>query len=150
MLGSAVTFQPQLGAVAGGPLTVSYAGAPADLFGQCSEVPVAPFADFPMSGPPSYPQFVSGAFTPFPNQWTLTFSEGITVEPPIFNPRVWRTKLGPVTKFASAVTIGFGQVVLRDPAFNALDDTVVFTGGPPDWTDAEGDPIQAFSHALPS
>lgn len=149
VLGSAVTFTPTLGAMQGGPLTVSYAATPPDLFGECSDVPVAPFVDYPMAGPPSYPQFVSGAFTPFPNQWTLTFSEGITVEPPAFNPRVWRTRLGPIVKFASTVSIGFGKVVLRDPAFSALDDTVVYAGGPPDWTDAEGDPIQAFSHALP-
>jgi hypothetical protein len=150
VFGPAVTFTPTIGALEGGPLTVSYAASPPDLFGECSAVPVAPFADFPMAGPVSYPRFVSGVFSLFPNQWTLTFSEPITAEPPVPSPRVWRTKLGPLTKFASTVAILGGTVQIRDPAFSALDDTVILSRQPPDWTDAEGDPIQAFTHALPS
>lgn len=150
VLGSAVTFTPTIGGMEGGPLTVSYAATPPDLFGECSAVPVAPFVDFPMAGPPSFPRFVSGSFQPLPAQWRLTFSEPITVEPAAFDPRVWRTKLGFLTKLATSVVIAGGLVVIRNPAFSALDDTVAFIGGPPDWTDAEGHPIQAFSHALPS
>lgn len=150
VLGSAVTLTPQLGALDGGPLTISYAATPPDLVGQCSLVPVAPFVDFPMSGPTSFPQFVQGTFQPLIKRWDLQFSEPITVEPPAFDPRVWRTKLGFLTKLAVNVTIAGGSVQITNPAFTALDDTVVYTGGPPDWTDAEGDPIQAFTHALPS
>lgn len=150
ILGSAVTFNPELGGISGGPLTVSYSPPPWDLLGQCSLVRVQPFADFPMSGPPSYPQFVQGVFQPLIKRWDLQFSEPITVEPPAFDPRVWRTKLGPLTKLALNVTIAGGWVQLHNPGFTALDDTVVYLGGPPDWTDAEADPIQAFSHALPS
>lgn len=148
--GSAVTFTPQLGAMEGGPLVVSYTPPPRDLVGQCSLVPVEPFVDFPMSGPSSFPQFVSGVFEPLTSDWFLTFSEPITVEPAIFDPRVWRTKLGFITKLALDVQLSGGTVRLINPAFAAGDDTVVYQGGPPDWTDAEGDPIQAFSHALPS
>ena len=148
--GAAVTFTPTLAAMQGGPLAVSYAATPSDLFGECSGVPVAPFVDFPMHGPPSYPQFVSGSFDVPQSAWYLTFSEPITTAPASFNPAIWRTKLGPVTKFASAVSVVAGLIRIADPSFSALDDTVVYTRQPPDWTDAEGDPVQVFSHALPA
>lgn len=150
VLGSAVTFTPTLGAMQGGPLTVSYAATPPDLYGQCSDVPVSPFADFPMTGPPSYPQFVSGSFDVPQSAWYLTFTEPITAGPPVFNPAIWRTKLGPITKFATTVTVIGGLIRIADPSFSALDDTVVYTRQPPDWTDAEGHPVQVFTHPLPS
>jgi hypothetical protein len=134
----------------GGPLTVSYAATPPDVVGLCSDVPALPFADYPMSGPPSYPQFISGFYDPPLTEWYLTFSEPITLQPPIFDPRVWRTRLGPLTKYAQWVRLSVGSIVIGSPTFSPLDDTVVYTGGPPDWADAEGDPVQAFSHALPA
>lgn len=150
ILGTAVTFTPTLGAIDGGPLQVSYAASPPDLVGRCSLVPVAPFVDFPMSGPPSFPQFVNGIWDVPTQRWVLFFSEPITVQPPAFDPRVWRVKQGPLRKFASTVQLQGGRVLLGGLLFNGLEDTLIYQGGPPDWTDAEGDPIQAFTHALPS
>lgn len=103
-----------------------------------------------MTRTPTPPTFVSGVFAAFPDQWTLTFSEPITTDNPPFNPKVWWTKRLLVKKFADTVSIGFGKVVLRSPAFGPLDDHVGYDGGPPHWSDAQGDHIEPFVHTLPS
>jgi len=96
-------------------------------------------------------EFVAGVFIAAPTpMWQLTFNRPITSWDVPSDPLHWATVKGVTTTPATSVSVMAGKIRIKNVAYTATDEQVIYAGPPPQYRDAHGHILDGFVHDLPS